>query len=841
MGTGYTRNDTVNNIADGNVINASDLDGEFDAVQSAFDAATGHTHDGTTGEGAPIEVTGPAQEYVSTATELRPKANNTYDLGSVSNQWKDLYVDGTANLDTVDIDAGNIDGTTIGAATPAAGTFTTATATTGNITTVNATTVDTTNIEVTNLKAKDGTAAGSIADSTGVVTLASSVLTTTDINGGTIDGVTIGGASAGAGTFTTATATTGNITTVNATTVDSTNVEVTNIKAKDGTASATIADSTGVMTIASSVLTTADINGGTIDGVTLGTNSAVTEAQIDNININGNAITSTDTNGNITLDPDGTGVVAVTGPATVSGNLAVDTDTLFVDAASNEVGIGTTSPGATLEVAGGSSNGLVRIGQLQFKNSSGSYSGGTDGVFIFPFTDSMLYHDNYDGGFIWRPLGVEGMRIDSSANVEISNNLTVNGNTTLGNAATDTVTITADVASNIIPSADNTYDLGSSGSEWKDLYIDGTANIDSLVADTADINGGTIDGTVIGGATPAAGTFSDLVVNGNAYPSAGSLGNRNKIINGAMVTDQRNAGAAVTADSTTSKYPVDRFFGTAQAADGVFTLQQSATVPAGFATSMIATVTTADASIGATQYYLFNHYIEGHNIADLGWGTASAKAITLSFWTRSSLTGTFGGVISNSAQNRSYPFTYSISAADTWEYKTVTIAGDTSGTWLTTNGVGIRLHFDLGIGSTYRGTAGAWAGATYLGATGATDVISTLNATWYITGVQLEAGDTATPFEHRSIGQELALCQRYYSLFRPQAQTPATQFMITPFYYPVQMRAIPTLTQISAGNASSATINSVVADSTSGGYFQINASAAGGYVLNAIYSASAEL
>jgi hypothetical protein len=205
MGTGYTRADTGNNIADGNIINAADLDGEFDAVQAAFDASTGHTHDGTTAEGAPIAVTGPTQEYVSTATELRPKTNNTYDLGSASNQWKDLYVDGTANLDAVDIDGGNIDGTVVGAATPAAGTFTTTTATTGNITTVNATTVDTTNIEVTNLKAKDGTASATIADSTGVMTVVSLVATTADINGGTIDGVTIGGAVAGAITGTTGT------------------------------------------------------------------------------------------------------------------------------------------------------------------------------------------------------------------------------------------------------------------------------------------------------------------------------------------------------------------------------------------------------------------------------------------------------------------------------------------------------------------------------------------------------------------------------------------------------------------------------------------------------------
>jgi hypothetical protein len=217
---GYTRNDGSNNIADGNIVNASDLDGEFDAVVAAFNASTGHTHDGTSAEGAPIEKVGPVQDLVVTATEVKPKTDNTLDLGTPTLEFKDLYIDGTANIDslvadTADINAGTIDGTTIGGASAAAGTFTTATATTGNITTVNATTVnattvDTTNIEVTNVKAKDGTASATIADSTGVMTIASSVLTTTDINGGTIDGVTIGGASAGAGTFTTLTAT-GNV------------------------------------------------------------------------------------------------------------------------------------------------------------------------------------------------------------------------------------------------------------------------------------------------------------------------------------------------------------------------------------------------------------------------------------------------------------------------------------------------------------------------------------------------------------------------------------------------------------------------------------------------------
>ena len=240
------------------------------------------------------------------------------------------------------------------------------------------------------------------------------------------------------------------------------------------------------------------------------------------------------------------------------------------------------------------------------------------------------------------------------------------------------------------------------------------------------------------------------------------VGFRNRIINGDMRIDQRNAGAAVTINTTGNIFSVDRFFSSGQPTDGVFTLQQSSTAPSGFVNSVIATVTTQDASIGATQFYLFNQYIEGANVADLAWGTASAKTVTLSFWVRSSLTGTFGGAISNSAQNRAYPFTYTILAANTYEYKTITIIGDTSGTWLTTTGIGIRLHFDLGVGSTYRGTAGAWDGATYLGAIGATNVIGNLNATWYITGVQLEAGSTATEFECRPIGTELALCQRYY-------------------------------------------------------------------------------
>ena len=159
---------------------------------------------------------------------------------------------------------------------------------------------------------------------------------------------------------------------------------------------------------------------------------------------------------------------------------------------------------------------------------------------------------------------------------------------------------------------------------------------------------------------------------------------------------------------------------------------------------------------------LIGQNIEGFNVADLGWGSASARTVTVSFWVRSSLTGLFGGSFVNSAFNRSYPFSYTISAANTWEYKTIVVAGDTSGTWVTDNGVGIRVIFSLGAGSSYSGTAGAWSGSYLPSATGATSVVGTNGATFYITGVQLEAGTVATPFERRSYGQELALCQRYF-------------------------------------------------------------------------------
>jgi hypothetical protein len=252
-------------------------------------------------------------------------------------------------------------------------------------------------------------------------------------------------------------------------------------------------------------------------------------------------------------------------------------------------------------------------------------------------------------------------------------------------------------------------------------------------------------------------TFAD-----GSVQSGGWTGMRNRIINGAMVIDQRSAGASFT--PTANGYgSCDRWLAAITVASK-FTVQQNAgsvTPPAGFKNYLGVTSSSAY-SVLTADIFSIGQYVEGLNMADFAWGTASAATVTLSFWVRSSLTGTFGGALQNSAQNRSYPFSYTISSANTWEQKTITIAGDTSGTWLTTNGIGARLFFSVGTGATYSGTVNVWAGTTYWSVPGATSVVGTNGATFYITGVQLERGSTASSFEYRPYGTELQLCQRYY-------------------------------------------------------------------------------
>ena len=449
---------------------------------------------------------------------------------------------------------------------------------------------------------------------------------------------------------TTANVTTGNITTVNATTVDTTNIEVTNVKAKDGTASATIADSTGVMTIASSVLTTTDINGGTLDNVVIG----------------------------------GANAAAITG-TTITADTSVSTDTISEK---------TSAAGVTI--------------------------------------DSVLLKDNK----------------------VTANELTINSN-------------------NI--SADN------------------------------------------------------------------SLGFRNRIINGDMRIDQRNAGASVT--PTTINFITDRWLAGATQASK-FSIQQNAgsvTPPVGFTNYLGATSLSAYAVASGDAFYI-NQKIEGFNAADLAWGTANAKTVTLSFWVRSSLTGTFGGSVYNSAADRSYPYSYTISSANTWEQKSITIAGDTSGTWLTNNGTGITVLFSLGYGTSLSGTANTWAGTFYGAPTGATSVVGTNGATFYITGVQLEVGSVATPFERRPYGTEFMLCQRYYQAigfptsagdvntmsFKGYNATGEYDLFSLPLI--TQMRTDPTTTKVGTWAVTNCGQPSVTGQSQNSFSFQIQITSTGRYV-----------
>jgi hypothetical protein len=337
---------------------------------------------------------------------------------------------------------------------------------------------------------------------------------------------------------------------------------------------------------------------------------------------------------------------------------------------------------------------------------------------------------------------------------------------------------------------------------------------------------------------------------------------KNRIINGDMRIDQRNAGASTT--PTASGYTLDRWRA-GLSVTSKFSVQQSSTAPTGFNNSLLVTSLSAY-TVGSGEQFTIAQRIEGYNIADLGWGTANAKTITISFWVRSSLTGTFGGALRNNANDRSYPFTYTISSANTWEQKTVTIAGDTTGTWETTTGIGVIVSFALSVGSTYLGTAGAWAGADYVGATGQTQILATNGATFYITGVQLEQNTSATPFERRLYNQELANCQRYYyttgSLANPSntasgifAMPLASDlaYAIGATSFKITMRASPTITLYDGAGTSGAVTQHGVANgiaTTAGvinqnGFNQLQRTSGsfttGNYPVTGGYTASIEL
>jgi len=303
------------------------------------------------------------------------------------------------------------------------------------------------------------------------------------------------------------------------------------------------------------------------------------------------------------------------------------------------------------------------------------------------------------------------------------------------------------------------------------------------------------------------GTTSSAVALHASSLNGGQFGGRrNIIINGRMDLDQRNGGSEVVPAS--DAYTLDRFRYNASQASKLKVQQnaQADTPPEGFSNYLGVTV-NATHTVASTDNFFLTYFVEGFDSAHLDFGKSTAKTVTLSFYVRSTLTGTFSGSIVNSAENRAYPYTYTISSADTWERKTITIAGDTSGTWIgATNGKGLMLTFSLGMGSNFTGTAGQWNGAQDFGAAGdIVKLVENSSAEWKMTGLQLEVGSQATPFEHRSFGEELALCQRYYheqgrvetghnyeGLAIANAYT--TSAARCHYFLPTMMRAIPTFT-----------------------------------------------
>jgi hypothetical protein len=363
-----------------------------------------------------------------------------------------------------------------------------------------------------------------------------------------------------------------------------------------------------------------------------------------------------------------------------------------------------------------------------------------------------------------------------------------------------------------------------------------------------------------------ASTTGSLAVNSNNISAVNSLGFRNRIINGNMVIDQRRSGGGLT-PAANGDCLVDRFIFSASQASRFFGGQNynSVTPPTGFTNYAGVQCSTAQ-SLASGDFFGVLQRIEGLNTADLAWGSASASAVTLSFRVYSSLTGTFGGSVQNSASNRSYPFSYSVSSANTWTTITVTIPGDTSGTWLTTNGTGIQVFFGLGVGSTYSGTVNSWAGSSLLAPTGAVSVVGTQFATFYVTGVQLEAGSVATPFERRDYGRELMMCQRYYQKsyntdVAPGANTTTgaktSRVYNTDAFLPqmetrllVSMRASPTVTWYTTAGTSGSinvgggtnTINTQYDTAmNSTGWFYVNGSVASGNQITGHFVASVEL
>jgi hypothetical protein len=338
--------------------------------------------------------------------------------------------------------------------------------------------------------------------------------------------------------------------------------------------------------------------------------------------------------------------------------------------------------------------------------------------------------------------------------------------------------------------------------------------------------------TVSGALTTANGTGSINSIN--------TFGFKNRIINGGMTIDQRNAGASVTPTNTT--YTLDRWSWSLSQTSKLTSQQNagSVTPPVGF-TNYLGVTSSSSYSVTSSDYFAVGEAIEVANVSDLGWGTANAKTVTLSFWVYSSLTGTFGGSLINyGAYNYSYPFSYAVSSANTWTQISVTIIGPTSGTWTTTSNSGlIYLRFGLGSGSSFSATAGSWQSGNFVQSTGSTSVVGTSGATFYITGVQLEVGSQATSFDFRDYGRELILCQRYYFTnggINMLSAHPASIYARINYFLPVAQRTTGTTTFKDAAGTSGVYTSYSAADTATNGVGAIAFGAVNNQVLQILLS-----
>ena len=349
---------------------------------------------------------------------------------------------------------------------------------------------------------------------------------------------------------------------------------------------------------------------------------------------------------------------------------------------------------------------------------------------------------------------------------------------------------------------------------------------------------GDTSGEVTIQAPAVAGTTTlNLPATSSTLATQNALGVRNLIINGDMRIAQRGTSFAISTGAM--QYGLDRWAGRTTPSTGLFTVSQSSDAPTGFQKSLLATVTSTYTPSG-TSSSTIRHYIEGYNTAHLDWGNANAKTVTLSFWVKSSVTGNFGGAFRNESATYSYPFLYTVSSANTWEQISITISGATSGSWAKTSGSGVQVLFSLGTGDGHTAPANSWIASDNHGADGQVQLIETSGATWQITGVQLEVGDTATPFEHRPYDMELARCQRYYSTITVSQRGYAgtTTVYVAGATLPMTMRATPTLAVISTGSSQTDTLTAVTNNHiTSAG----TVSSGNQYLIQPLCSASAEL